>query len=49
MKKARLFSLLVLAVIAILVVVGCQPQTEEVEVTRVVTETEEVEVTRVIT
>ena len=52
MKKFRVFSLLALALIAVLVVTGCQPETETVEVTRVVTETEtiteEVEVTRVV-
>jgi len=46
MKKLWIF-LLVMVVVA-LVAVACQPETETVEVTRVVTETEEVEVTRVV-
>ncbi len=49
MKKAPF--LLALILLMSLVMVACQPQTVEVEVTRVVTETEEVavEVTRVVT
>ena len=46
MKKFSLF-LLVLVVVA-LVIAACQPETETVEVTRVVTETEEVVVTQVV-
>jgi multiple sugar transport system substrate-binding protein len=52
MKKFRVFSLLALVLIAVLAISSCQPETETVEVTRVVTETEtiteEVEVTRVV-
>jgi iron(III) transport system substrate-binding protein len=43
----RLIILALLAGLALLV--ACQPQTEMVEVTRVITETEQVEVTRVVT
>ena len=46
MKKFSLF-LLVLVVVA-LVIAACQPETETVEVTRVITETEEVVVTQVV-
>jgi multiple sugar transport system substrate-binding protein len=48
-KKA--WFLIALVIMMSLVLAGCQPQTVEVEVTRVITETEEVpvEVTRVIT
>ena len=51
MKKFRVLTLLALALIAILVIAGCQPETETVEVTRVVTETETIteEVTRIVT
>ncbi|UCG25814.1 MAG: carbohydrate ABC transporter substrate-binding protein, partial [Chloroflexota bacterium] len=52
MKKFRVLTLLVFVVIGVLVIAGCQPEAETVEVTRVVTETEtiteEVEVTRVV-
>jgi multiple sugar transport system substrate-binding protein len=50
-KKFRVLTLLALALIAVLVIAGCQPETETVEVTRVVTETETVteEVTRIVT
>lgn len=43
MKKIGYLLVLILALVA------CQPETVEVEVTRVVTETEQVEVTRVVT
>jgi multiple sugar transport system substrate-binding protein len=46
MKKLSIF-LMVMVVLA-LVIVACQPETETVEVTRVVTETEEVVVTQVV-
>lgn len=51
MKKYRVISLLALALIAVLVIVGCQSEPETVVVTRVVTETETIteEVTRVVT
>ena len=54
MKKFRVLTFLALALIAVLVVAGCQQQAETVEVTRIVTETETVteevpvEVTRVV-
>jgi multiple sugar transport system substrate-binding protein len=50
-KKFRVLSLLALALIAVLVIAGCQSEPETVEVTRVVTETETIteEVTRVVT
>jgi multiple sugar transport system substrate-binding protein len=53
-KKFRVLTFLALALIAVLVVAGCQQQAETVEVTRIVTETETVteevpvEVTRVV-
>jgi multiple sugar transport system substrate-binding protein len=46
-NKPKLFTLIVIALLGVLVLAGCQPQTVEVEVTRVVPE--EVEVTRVVT
>ncbi|MFN2223061.1 MAG: extracellular solute-binding protein [Chloroflexota bacterium] len=51
MKKFRVLSLLALALIAVLIIAGCQSEPETVEVTRVVTQTETVteEVTRVVT
>lgn len=45
MRRLIILALLALSVL----LMACQPQTETVEVTRVVTETEEVEVTRVVT
>lgn len=49
--RFKLNFVLVLAALAVILLVACQPQTETVEVTRVVTETDvqEVEVTRVVT
>jgi len=47
MNKPKLFTLIVIAMLGVLVLAGCQPQTVEVEVTRVVEE--QVEVTRVVT
>jgi len=51
MGSRRLVSLLVLLLAVIFIATACQPETVEVEVTRVetVTETEQVEVTRVVT
>lgn len=45
MRRLIILALLALSVL----LMACQPQTETVEVTRVITETEEVEVTRVVT
>lgn len=47
MRKASLYLLAIL--VLGMALAACQPQVQEVEVTRVVTETEQVEVTRVIT
>ena len=49
MKKKNSFVVIVVALLALLIAAGCQPQEVQVEVTRVVTETEQVEVTRVVT
>ena len=46
MKRIFLFTLVVVSLA--LVLAACQPEAEQVEVTRVVTETEQVEVTRVV-
>jgi multiple sugar transport system substrate-binding protein len=46
MKRVFIFTLIVVSLA--LVLAACQPEAEQVEVTRVVTETEQVEVTRVV-
>ncbi len=46
MKRIFIFTLVVVSLA--LVLAACQPEAEQVEVTRVVTETEQVEVTRVV-